>query len=474
MGLLRLLRERFGPAIIIAAVVLGPGSILTSSKVGCQYGYAMLWVIIGAGLLMIGSTTLSARLGASLDKTPCGELAEHLGRPVSVFIGVVLFLVVAAFQSSNNIAVIAAIEPYLSSGDQTEKVQDEQVQVIKSEQEKMAELKRLEEEKTRKNRIKTGILLLVNLIVVAALFGMKQLYAGLEKLMIALMTIMVVGFGINLFFAQPSLSGMLAGLIPSFPESSGGWLPRIEPLLAANLVAEGVEPKVVDPYWAVQGMTATTFSIAGAFYQAYLVKEKGWTKNELSKGLMDSITGIAALGLTTMMVMCTAAAVLHGKIEPSELKSVTDVASSLRPLFGDFASILFVLGIFAGAFSSFLVNAAIGGVLLSDGLGLGASLDQKWPKIFTVAALVFGMVVAYLASVSGMDRVARIVFAQALTVLGGPALAASLIYLAIGKPFKQRVKAPGWMLFLVIFGFAIVTLLTIRTAVKIYLTIQLW
>jgi len=449
MGLLRLLRERFGPAIIIAAVVLGPGSILTSSKVGCQYGYAMLWVIIGAGLLMIGSTALSARLGASLDKTPCGELAEHLGRPVSVFIGVVLFLVVAAFQSSNNIAVIAAIEPYLSSGDQAGQA-------------------------ASSAWVKTAILLGVNLIVIAALFGMKQLYAGLEKLMIALMTIMVVGFGINLFFAQPSLSGMLAGLIPSFPESSGGWLPRIEPLLAANLVAEGVEPKVVDPYWAVQGMTATTFSIAGAFYQAYLVKEKGWTKNELSKGLMDSITGIAALGLTTMMVMCTAAAVLHGKIEPSELKSVTDVASSLRPLFGDFASILFVLGIFAGAFSSFLVNAAIGGVLLSDGLGLGASLDQKWPKIFTVAALVFGMVVAYLASVSGMDHVALIVFAQALTVLGGPALAASLIYLSIGKPFKQRVKAPGWMLFLVIFGFAIVTLLTIRTAVKIYLTIQLW
>ncbi len=473
MGLLRLLRERFGPAIIIAAVVLGPGSILTSSKVGCQYGYAMLWVIIGAGLLMIGSTALSARLGASLDKTPCGELAEHLGRPVSVFIGVVLFLVVAAFQSSNNIAVIAAIEPYLSSGDQTEKVQDEQVEVIKSEQEEMDELKRLEEEKTRKNRIKTGILLLVNLIVIAALFGMKQLYAGLEKLMIALMTIMVVGFGINLFFAQPSLSGLLSGLIPSFPDVSGGWLPRIDPPLGTEIV-EGVKQKVVDPYWAVQGMTATTFSIAGAFYQAYLVKEKGWTKSELSKGLMDSITGIAALGLTTMMIMCTAAAVLHGNIDASELKSVTDVASSLRPLFGDFASILFVLGIFAGAFSSFLVNAAIGGVLLSDGLGLGASLDQKWPKIFTVAALMFGMVVAYLASVSKMDHVALIVFAQALTVLGSPALAASLIYLAIGKPFKERVNAPGWMLFLVIFGFAIVTLLAIRTAVKIYLTVQLW
>lgn len=445
MGLFRLIRERFGPAIIIAAVVLGPGSILTSSKVGCQYGYAMLWVIIGAAILMIGSTALSARLGASLDKTPCGELAEHLGRPVSVFIGIVLFLVVAAFQSSNNIAVIAAIEPYLSGGDQA----------------------------ASNPWIKTGILLGVNLIVIAALFGMKNFYVGLEKLMIGLMTIMVVGFGINLFFAQPSISGLFSGLIPSLPELAGGWLPRIDPPLAEEL-SQGAKRSVIDPYWAVQGMTATTFSIAGAFYQAYLVKEKGWTKNELSKGLMDSITGIAALGFTTMMIMCTAAAVLHGNIEPSELKSVTDVAKSLQPLFGDFASVLFVLGIFAGAFSSFLVNAAIGGVLLSDGLGLGASLDQKWPKIFTVAALMIGMVVAYLATVSGMDRVALIIFAQALTVLGGPVLAASLIYLALGKAFKERVNAPTWMLFLVILGFAVVTLLAIRTAAKIFLTIQLW
>ena len=448
MGYLRFIRERFGPAIIIAAVVLGPGSILTSSKVGCQYGYTMLWVIAGAVLLMIGSTALSARLGVTLDKTPCGELAEKLGRPVAAFIGIVLFLVVAAFQSSNNIAVIAAIEPYLSNGDGAEQGQSSAW-------------------------MKTVILLGVNLIVIAAMFGMKKLYAGLERLMLILMTVMIVGFGINLFFAQPELSSLFAGLIPSIPEGITGWLPRFSPPLTQEL-AKGVEREVSDPYWAVQAMTATTFSIVGAFYQAYLVKEKGWTKNDLSKGLMDSVTGVAALGLTTMMIMCTAAAVLHGVIAPSELKSVTDVAGSLKPLFGEFASILFILGIFAGAFSSFLVNAAIGGVLLSDGFGIGSSLEQKWPKIFTVAALLFGMVVAFLATVSGMDRVTLIIFAQALTVLGGPVLAMSLIYLAIGKPFKERVQAPTWMMLLVFLGLAVVTLLAFRTGVTIFLKVQLW
>ena len=75
-------KDRCGPALIVAAVVLGPGSILTSSKVGCQYGYGMLSVVAMAGLLMVGATALSSRLGASLDGSLCDELAANVGRPL--------------------------------------------------------------------------------------------------------------------------------------------------------------------------------------------------------------------------------------------------------------------------------------------------------------------------------------------------------------------------------------------------------
>ncbi|MBT6769582.1 MAG: divalent metal cation transporter, partial [Opitutales bacterium] len=44
--------KSIGPAIIVAAVVLGPGSILTSSKVGATFGIAALPVIAGATILM--------------------------------------------------------------------------------------------------------------------------------------------------------------------------------------------------------------------------------------------------------------------------------------------------------------------------------------------------------------------------------------------------------------------------------------
>ena len=420
--------SRFGPAIIVAAVVLGPGSILTSSKVGCEYGYSMLWVIALAVLLMIGATALSARLGATLELTPCQELARSLGKPVSILIGVILFLVVAAFQSSNNIAVIAALDPLLPQP---------------SENYPAAQL----------NWLKAGILIGMNLLIVATLYGFSQLYQKLEKLMIALMVLMIIGFGINLFMAQPAISDVAKGMIPSLPKATA-------------------EASTSDSYLAILGMIGTTFSIAGAFYQAYLVREKGWSIKDAQTGLADSITGIAALGLTTMMIMCTSAAVLYGRVDPKELSSVTDVARQLSPLFGENATYLFIAGIFAGAFSSFLVNATIGGVLLSDGLNLGASLDQKWPKLFTVLALFAGMAVTLAMILADWNRVTLIIIAQALTVLGGPILAASLLYLALSKRYRKTVGAPAWMIALMVLGFICVSIVAVRTAINVNEKIQ--
>ena len=40
--------QRLGPGLITACVVIGPGSILTSSKVGAANGYALTWVVVVA------------------------------------------------------------------------------------------------------------------------------------------------------------------------------------------------------------------------------------------------------------------------------------------------------------------------------------------------------------------------------------------------------------------------------------------
>jgi Mn2+/Fe2+ NRAMP family transporter len=145
-----------------------------------------------------------------------------------------------------------------------------------------------------------------------------------------------------------------------------------------------------------------------------------------------------------------------------QLNSAADVARQLKPLFGPYAVVLFSLGIFAGSFSSFLVNAMIGGAMLADGLGFGGSMDSAATKLFTTAALLVGMLVAMF--VPSEDRVGLVVFAQAMVVIGFPLLAASMLYLATRPELTGERRIPGYLKVIAAVGLVVVLLSAGRLA----------
>lgn len=397
-----------GPAIIVAAVVLGPGSILTSSKVGATFGLIGFPVIIAATVLMIAMVALSARLGAVYDNSLCDELASRLGRPITVAIGLTLFILVALFQSSNNVALIGGIEPVL--GDQSLAFP-----------------------------MRAGILVFVNLLVIATLYLLRDLYRSVEQMMKILIGMIALAFLIN-FVVVFALDRNFEPVVPSQTLD-------LIPLL---------------------GMIGTTFSVGGAFYQAYLVKEKGWGLAEVRSGLIDSVVSIAILGLVTSIILLTSWRVFYGNPQPVVLASVGDVARQLEPSFGAAAKIIFCTGIFAGALSSFLVNAMIGGTVMSDAIGKGSRLQDRWPVHLTVVALLVGMLVAIASLAKEGSTVHLITLAQACTVLGIPALAAALIYLGTRPELIGPRRVPPVVLRLSILGFVVACLLALITAQKVY------
>ena len=398
------LLQAIGPAIIVAAVVLGPGSILTSSKVGATIGLGGIAALLVAAILMIAMVALSARLGVLYQNSLCDELAKRLGRPVAILIGLTLFTLVALFQSSNNIALIGGLEPILG---------DVPLSVT----------------------TKLIVLAAFNGLIIASLYLLRNLYASVERLMKLLMGLMAISFLINfaVVFASPR------GFEPVPNTSAIDWLPLL-------------------------GMIGTTFSVAGAFYQAYLVKEKGWTVKDIPRGLTDSIVSISMLSLVTMVILLTSWRVFYGRPEPVELATVADVARQLEPLFGPSAKVIFCGGILAGALSSFLVNAMIGGTVLSDSLGAGAKLQDRWPVHLTTLALLIGMGVATAAFASEGSTVHLITVAQALTVLGVPALALALVYLGTRPELNGAHRVPRLLIGLAIVGFCVSCILAGLTA----------
>jgi len=406
--MMKRLLQSFGPAIIVAAVVLGPGSILTSSKVGATFGIVGLPVVIVAAVLMIAMVALAARLGVVYERSVCDELSNRLGRPVAIFIGLTLFVLVAFFQSSNNIALIGGVEPLL--GDSVLSV-----------------------------GMRALILVLFNGVIIGCLYLMRQLYRSIEGVMKLLMGMMAIAFLVNFVvaFAKPRTFEVVP------PEGPLDWLP----LLA---------------------MIGTTFSVGGAFYQAYLVREKGWGLGDVKRSMSDSVLSVSMLGLITCVILLTSWRVFYGNPVPVTLASVGDVALQLEPVFGSAAKVIFCVGILAGAFSSFLVNALIGGTVMSDAMGKGARLEDRWPVHMTAVALLIGMFVAMASLARQGSTVHLITLAQALTVLGIPALAAALIYLGTRKELIGERQVPKPILVLAIIGFMISCVLACMTAMKVY------
>ena len=410
MTRLKQLFSSFGPAIIVAAIVLGPGSILTSSKVGAQYGYPAVTAIVLAVVLMIAMVALAARIGVIYDDSPCDQLAKRLGRPVAVIVGAILFALVAIFQYSNNVAIISGLAPLFDS----------------------------EGFSLTSGATPAIILVSFNAVVIFCLYRMRHLYDSIESLMKWLIGLMVVAFLINFLvvFSSPR-----------------GYVP----------VSSKQEPDII----VLLGLMGTTFSVGGAFYQAYLVKEKGWKLPDAQRGLFDSVISISVVGVISTIILMTAARVFHGRPDPVVLSSVGDVAMQLQPLFGTWAKVVFCLGIFAGAFSSFLVNALVGGTVLSDSLGKGSRLGEGWTLSLTTVALLCGLVVALFNLSDAASTVNLITFAQALTVLGLPALALALLYLGTRPDLTGERKVPRWILNLGWVGFIVALALAGRTVVAV-------
>ncbi|MDA1159840.1 MAG: Nramp family divalent metal transporter [Planctomycetota bacterium] len=368
--------QRIGPGLITACVVIGPGSILTSSTVGANNAYSMLWIVAVSVVFMMFYMTMGARLGVLAEKAPGDLIRERAGKWLSILVGVSVFFISAAFQSGNNIGVGAAFEAFIDNKD-----------------------------------VVACLIVGFNVIAISFLFLFRNLYQMLERLMMVFVGLMLVSFAINLLRLKPDVGAMAQGFIPSF----------------GNIDI------------AVLGLVGTTFVITAAYYQAYLVRQKGWKEPELKSGLIDARIGSGIMFLITLMLVSTAAAGIYNG-QPVKLASPVAVAVALEPTFGQSGKIIFCFGLFSAAYSSFLVNSMIGGFILADSLGLGSKPTDLWPRLLTTAALLTGMIVALATMLLGFDPTPTIIAAQAVTVLGAPLIAVVLLWLTSREDVMGQAK----------------------------------
>lgn len=419
-----------GPALITACVVFGPGSLIISANVGATYGYDLLWFLVLTGVLMGTYMTMGARVGVCGGATPCTLLAQRLGRPVAFLIGLTLCLVCTAFQFSNNLAVVLALGAFLP----------DKVSLSLAGQAIHVPLQPV-------------ILLAFNALVILFLFTARQVYQILERVMKVMVAVVLVCFVFNLVVVRPNWLEVLSGFGFRWPEQL-----RLE-------IPKKVAGAIEDPMILVASLVGTTFSVAGAFFQGNLVREKNWSVADYEHGIVDAIAGVAMLTCVSMIIMITTATLLPGQ----QLDNVGQLAQALHPLLGQAAFTLFCIGLFAIAMNPFVINAVIGGTILADGLGLPARMSDRASRLFTVLVMMVGMGVAMWAAGTGTKPVPLMIFGQALTVVGNPLMAAALLWLANQPDIMGPRRNRWWTNLLGGLGLLVVLLLAVRVCWRLVL-----
>ncbi|WP_025780648.1 Nramp family divalent metal transporter [Brevibacterium sp. VCM10] len=389
-----------GPAFVAGAWQFGPGNLASAVQAGSAYQYTLIWVIVVSTVLMIFLTDMSVRLGIQSPVSLISSIKKRLGSAAGMVAGIGVFLITLCFSVGNAVGAGLGLSLLVPGT----------APVMWS---------------------------LICTLFVASILFIRSTYAVVEKILVVMIAVMAICFVVSAFVSGADWAQAASSLVPSVP--SGAWI-------------------------LVIALVGTNFSINAAFYASYATRERKRTAEEYKTvTLVDTIPGIVAPGIMTILVIVVAAAVLGQTGSP--LDSFAGLAKVFEPLAGPVGGFIFALGFCGSALSSMIPNAIAGGTMLSDAFGRGASAGTVTARVTSGCVLAFGLMVTLLFQGSPVQL---IILAQALTVLVAPILAILIVFMANDKGLMGPLRNKWWQNVFGIIGVVSVCALSIRLLINFF------
>jgi Mn2+/Fe2+ NRAMP family transporter len=158
--------------------------------------------------------------------------------------------------------------------------------------------------------------------------------------------------------------------------------------------------------------------------------------------------------MVTFMIMSAAGSVLFP--QGIHVNSAAEMGKALEPLFGNIASSVFMIGLFAASFSSLLGNATLGGAVLADTFSLGNRLSSLPLRLLIMVVIVTGAVIAIVFSHLQLNL---IIIAQSLTMIVAPLIGIFILLISSNKILMGELRNTRYLQFFGILGLVMVVLL---------------
>ncbi|MBR2258109.1 MAG: Nramp family divalent metal transporter [Blautia sp.] len=399
--------KNVGPGALVAAAFIGPGTVTSCSISGASAGYTLLWAMLLSVISVMIMQSMAARLGIisgmGLGEALRTKFTSTAARVlISILVIAAVFVGNIAYETGNLTGSILGIQAAIPAA----------------------------------NTPNVKIILAIVLGVIAFFLLFSGSYQSVENILTALVVLMGIIFLICAFAAHPDWSAVLAGLFGFKVPDGGDWM----------TVA------------ALMGTTVVPYNIYLHAASASTKWGKSPDKSDaLANSRFDSIISIGLGGIISMAIIVCAGATIHAT--GGSISSGADMAKALTPLLGNWATVIFGIGLFAAGITSAL-TAPLAAAFASSGiLGWGEDMKKARFKVFWIIVLAFGI---FATCTLGASPTQIILFAQAANALLLPITGILLLIVANDSSIMKEYKNKTWFNILVVLVIAVFVFIAAR------------
>ena len=387
---------RLGPGLITGAADDDPSGIATYSQAGAQFGINMLWTVALTYPLMVAIQSISARIGRVTGHGLATNLSRVFPRPLVMGLVALLFL-------ANAINIGADLAA-------------------------MGESARLV---TGGNQHLLTVLFAAGSLGLQVIVPYHRYVRFLKWLTMSLFAYVAVVFTVHVDWGEVALRTVL----PQLPNE--GWI----------VVVVGVFGTTISPYlffW----QSSEEVEDEEAKGELPLIEDGVPAVAELRRIEWDTLIGMGISNLIAFFIILTTAVTLHVH-GVTDIQTAQQAALALRPVAGDFAFVLFALGIVGTGLLAVPVLAGSVGYAIGELRGWRCGLEYKpsdAPGFYGViaAAVVGGLVVDY----SGIDPIKALFWSAVINgVISVPIMAAMMAVAGRRHEMGRFVASPAQIVF---------------------------
>ncbi len=400
-----------GPGLITGASDDDPSGIATYSQAGAAFGLATLWTSIIAFPLMAAIQQMCAKIGLVTSQGLTGALKSNYPRPV-LYLMLLFSFPAIVMNIGADIAGMGAVGNLLFP---------------------------------KIEAIYFSVFFTVLLMILMIYLPYQKIAAALKYLCIVLLVYMVVPF----LYKQDWMDIAKNTFIPTI---------QFNKEFIAVLV----------------GILGTTISPYLFFWQASMeVEEMAHKKRHLivNKKIIKDMKQDVDFGMTFsgvvmfFIILTTGTVLFKGGIH--QIDTVEQAAAALKPLAGNFAYLLFAVGVIGTGLLAIPVLSGSLSYIITETFGWKQGLDKKFHEakafyLVMAISLLFGLSLNYI----GISPVKALIYTAILYGLTAPVLIAIILHICNNKKVMGNFTNSR---FSNILGFSALIIMTVAAIVLIYL-----